>query len=393
MNFLKDNFCARGRNNTMQRTVSTISALLLSASAVTAGGLDRTGQPMDIIFETGNYAEFAIGRANPDVSGSDVPALNPFQTPTGDVANGFNQVAAGVKFDVNERLSFSLIYEQPWGSDVRYPFADANPTTPGSILLGGTSAIASSDSATHILRYKFDDNWSAHGGIRAQNTRGNIDLRGLAYGRANGFSINVRPDTAWGWVAGGAYEIPEIALRVALTYQSEIEHDFDTQELIPGIPVGVDGSTKTKTPQSVNLDFQTGVAENTLVFGGIRWAEHSVTKLVAPVSGLDLIDIDDSWTFDLGVAQRLNENWVASIAFGYETESDDNLVSPLAPTNGFESVSLGLQYTQGNIKVSGGVRYAFLGDAIAETGTPDVGRTSFTDNDVVSFGLRVGYYF
>lgn len=33
------------------------------------------------------------------------------------------------------------------------------------------------------------------------------------------------PDTAYGWMAGVAYSKPEIALKAALTYRSEIKHD------------------------------------------------------------------------------------------------------------------------------------------------------------------------
>ncbi|MEX0319688.1 MULTISPECIES: OmpP1/FadL family transporter [unclassified Ruegeria] len=375
-----------------------VSALALSATAAAAGGLDRTGQPIGIIFEEGNYAEFSIGHANPDVTGTDLTTLNPAGTPSGNIAQSFNQVAAGVKYQFNEQLSFSVIYDQPWGSDVSYPAADADFTTPGSVLLGGTEAFADSDTITGILRYAFNENWSVHGGLRYQQIDGRIRLSGAAYGPFSGYEINVDRDGGVGWLIGGAYEIPDIALRVALTYQSEIDHNFASTETLTSAPgFALQGSKETTTPQSVNLDFQTGIAQDTLLFGSIRWADHSVTSLeTTPIGALpsvELIDIEDTVTFNLGVGRRFNENWSGSISFGYEDPSSDDLVSPLSPTNGFKSVSLGLQYTQGNMKVSGGVRYTDLGDAFAETGTPDVARAEFTDNDAVSFGLRVGFYF
>lgn len=377
----------------MKKPLTALAVVLAAPAMVHAGGLDRSGQPIGIIFEKGNYAEFTFSHTNPSVTGSDVPSLNPAQTPTGNVARSFNQVGAGLKYQFNDNMSFSLLYDQPWGSDVSYAPTTANPTTPGSVLLGGTQAFADSHSITGILRYSFNDRWSAHGGLRWQRTDGRIQLRGLAYGLLNGYNVSVAPDNAAGWLVGGAFEIPEIALRVALTYQSEVTHKFRTTETVPGLPGVFAGQTETKTPQSVNLDFQTGVATDTLVFGSIRWADHSATKLRPPTANVDLIDLKDSTTYNLGVARRLNDNWAASISFGYEAEDSDNLVSPLAPTNGFKSVSLGLQYTQNNIKVSGGVRYTKLGDAFAETGTPDVARSSFSDNDAVSFGLRVGVFF
>ncbi len=370
-------------------------ALALLSSAAHAGGLDRTGQSIDILFEKGNYAEFSIGRADPSVSGTDLSVFNPAQTPSGNVAQAFNQEAAGLKIDINERLSFALIYDQPWGSDVSYAAADANPLTPGSALLGGTQAFAESDAITGLLRYKFNDRFSVHGGLRWQQVQGRITLDGAAYGGAppgglSGYSVTIDRDSALGWVAGAAYEIPDIALRVALTYNSEIEHNFSTVESLSPTTTS---TTTTKTPQSVNLDFQTGIAANTLLMASVRWADHSETSLRPLIAGVELIDLEDSITYSLGIARRFNENWSASLSFDYEEASSDNLVSPLAPTNGYEAVSLGVQYTKDRFKISSGIRYTKLGNAFAETGTPDVARAEFTDNDVVSFGFKIGYYF
>lgn len=363
----------------MKHYLATTAALALISGAASAGGLDRTGQPVGIIFEEGNYAEFTVGHANPELTGQD---LAPFATSsTGNVGQSFTQVAAGLKYEFSKDLSFSLIYDQPWGSDISYP-------TGGSTYLGGTQAFANSDAITGILRYKFDDSFSVHGGLRYQQVDGNITLSGLAYGALNGYNVNLSRDAAVGWLAGGAYERPDIALRLAVTYQSAIEHNFATQDT-----AGADSTTTTKTPQSVNVDFQTGIAADTLLLASVRWVDHSQTQLTPTNIGVNLIDISDSTTYNLGVARRFNQNLVGSISLGYEAEKDDNLVSPLAPTNGFQSISLGLQYSKDNYKISGGIRYTMLGDAFAETGTPDVARSSFEDNNAISFGLKFGYYF
>lgn len=381
----------------MKKALLSACALCVGATAGQAGGLDRSGQPITLIFEEGNYAEFSVSRTNPDVTGNDLTNQNPFGTPSGNIAQDFNQVAAGVRYEINDQFSVALLYDQPFGSDVSYPLPSGNPTQPGSLLLGGTEAFADSDSYTGILRYKFDNNWSIHGGIRYQRVDGNIRLQGLAYGPFDRYEIDIARDGSFGWLVGGAYEIPDIALRVALTYQSEVKHDFSTTENSPLFPSTISGSQDVRTPQSVNLDFQTGVSKSTLLFGNIRWADHSVTQLdttaVGPLPSVGLIDLTNSITYNIGLAHRFNENWAASINFGYEQEDGDDLVSPLAPTNGFKSIGVGLQYTYENVRISGGVRYTDLGDAFAETGTPDVARAEFEDNDAVSFGIRVGFTF
>lgn len=370
----------------MKRYLATSAALALATGSAMASGLDRTGQPIGIIFEEGTYVEFSAATTSVDLSGNDLGS----GTATGDVGERFNMFGAGFKHDINENLSFALIFDQPWGVDVNYP-------TGGSALLGGTTAVADSNTLTALLRYKINNRFSVHGGLRYQELDGAINLAGAAYASIGSqYNVRVNKDGAFGWVAGVAYEVPEIALRAALTYSSEIEHDFDLNETFASSATAAT-STKTKTPQSVNLDLQTGIAKDTLLFGGIRWAEHSVTDLVVPgLSGLagrsvDLIDLDDSVTYTLGIGRRFNEQWSGSLALIYADVDGDKNVSPLAPTHGYEAVRLGVQYRQDNVTVSAGIRYTMLGDAIAApSGTP---AANFQDNDAVSFGLKVGYHF
>ncbi|WP_372572817.1 OmpP1/FadL family transporter [Ruegeria jejuensis] len=377
----------------MKKPLMALAAAALAPTVASAGGLDRTGQPVDLIFEEGNYAQASFFRINPDVTGNDLTAE---QTPSGDIAPGFNQVAAGLRYELTDQLSVTLIYNQPWQTDVAYQLPSGDPSQPGSVRLGGTFAEADSDALTAILRYKFENRFSVHGGVRYQELDGSLGLQGTGYGAFSGYQIDLARDGAFGWLVGGAYEIPEMALRVALTYQSAITHNFASTETSPLFGT-INSSREVKTPQSVNLDFRSGVAKDTLVFGSIRWVDHSQTQLnstpVGPIPSVGLIDIVNTTTYRLGVARRLNENWAASLAFGYEPRDSDDLVSPLLPANGFKSVTVGLQYTDDKIKVSGGVQYAVLGDAFAETGTPDRAQADFTDNDALSFGVTVGFKF
>jgi long-subunit fatty acid transport protein len=378
------------------------SVLAITAGGAIAGGIDRSGQNIGILFEPGRIIEFSLGAVNPSVDGQE--AINPLTggpgALTGNVSGDYTQLSLGYKYDVNDRVSFALIIDQPFGADILYP--------EGPPLLGGTRADAEATAATGILRYKFDGGFSVHGGVRAQRASAEIDLRGLAYGPSpaagqptlNGYSVTLEEDIAPGYLIGVAYERPDIALRVALTYNSKITHDFATTETIAGFPFPLSpGETETEVdlPQTVNLDFQSGVAENTLVFGQIRWADWSELLLspagfAAATDGASLIDLDDSTTFTLGVGRRFNETWSGSLSVSYEDKSDP-LVSPLSPTNGRTGVTLGVVYTQDNMRISGGINYTWIGDAEPETGTPDTARASMTDNSSVGLGVRVAYTF
>lgn len=373
----------------MKAYAGIASALALSASGAMAGGLDRSGQPVGIIFEDGNYGELAFSITNASVDGNDLATM----MGTGNVAESFIQATGGVKFDINEQLSFAVIFDTPFGADVAYPTVATSP------LLGGTIADARTNSQTLLLRYKVNERFSVHGGARVQSAAGNVTLSGLGYGGFNGYNVSLGADTGVGFVVGAAYEVPDIALRVALTYNSAITHEFRTFETVGGAPINPAGFsvTEVETPQSINLDFQTGIAQDTLLFGGIRWAQWSEFKIdpavFTPLAGGGLVDLEDSTTFTLGVGRRFSDRFSGSVSVAYEKESDDDLVSPLAPTNGLLALSLGGRYTLDNAIISAGIRYNMLGDARPETGTPDTARAEFTDNNALSVGFKIGFNF
>jgi long-chain fatty acid transport protein len=374
----------------MKKITTILGAVALSATAAHAGGVDRSGQGLGNLFEAGRNLELSFGRIAPKASGNDLALFG--GGASGDVANDYTQISLSYKYDINDQMSFAMIIDQPFGADVAYAAT--------SVALGGTTAFAQSTAITGLLRYKFSPSLSVHGGITAQRSKANVDLRGAAYGPLGAYSVNLESDYGIGYVLGAAFEKPEIALRVALTYRSAIKHDFNTIETgLPG-PLaalnGVPSTTNVKTPQSVNLDFQSGVAKGTLVFGQIRWADWSAFQLnpqgFVAASGGGLIDLDDTITYSLGVGRKFNDNWAGSLSMSYEKKGNP-LVSPLAPTNGKFGVTLAAVYTKDKMKITTGINYTKLGDASPETGTPDTARASFSGNKAVGIGVRIGYSF
>lgn len=390
----------------MKHALTATAALMLTAAPVFAGGIERAPQSLNILFEPGNYIEFSAGRVNVDVSGRDL-ALDDPRTPfvdypggrqTGDIAKDYNFVGFGYKHQFNDKLSAVLIVEQPFGTDLAYPEPDLTPATDGSVNLGGTRVDVESTTYTALLRYGMDNGFAVHGGLRGSRAGGEVDLRGIAYGGVNGYSVEL--DDAWGtgYVLGASWERPDIAARVSLTYNSPINHDFDTTETFQGATVSSGTTTSVDTPRSWTLEGQTGVAPGTLVFGSIRWVKWSEFKVrsefFTSLPGLQdgLVELEDTTTYTLGVGRKFTDNWSGSLSFAYEKKGD-RLVSPLAPTTGRKGVTLAAIYSQDNWKVTTGVSYIKLGDADAETGTPDTARAEMRDNDAVGLGIRIGYSF
>ena len=378
----------------MKTRILTVAALLASTVSAHAVGLDRSGQRIGILFEEGNRVELSFGYTNPSLTGTNInnPALGPFAgQPVENVAEEFLIWNLGVKYDFNDKLSFAVITDEPYGSDIFYP------GNPAASALGGTGATVDSYAITALARYKFNDNWSVHGGLRYQEVSASVTLGGVAFGAVNGYSGNFASGGDVGFVVGAAYEIPAIALRVALTYNSGTTHDLRTTESINGTLIAPPGiTTEVETPETINLDFQTGIAPNTLLFGNLRYARYSDT-VVAPagftgLTGNPLTDLEDGYDFEIGVGRRFNEKWSGSVAIGFSTVGEDNIVSPLGPNNGSRHISVGAKYdVNDKFAISGGVRYTMLGDAFSSPGGTPV--ANFEDNDAVSIGVKFAYKF
>ncbi|PVA11637.1 hypothetical protein DC366_01335 [Pelagivirga sediminicola] len=369
------------------------STLALVGGTAHAGNLDRTKTPIDIIFEEGNHAELSFGSVSPTISGRDY-----LGNTVANVADDFTLIGSGIKFQLTDRASFAIIQDQPYGVDVLYG------GDPASTLLGGTMAQADTTGLTMLMRYDVGNGIGLYGGPRVVRADGEVTLSGLAYGPLNGYNVRFRSDQAVGYVLGAVYEIPEIAFRAALTYHSEIDLEMPSVETfpagIPGVPPGVPligGTTNSTLPQSVKLQVQSGIAENTLAFGSIRWSEHSVFTLVPPIAGRNLTELDDAWSYEVGLGRRLTDKLSASIAYMYEDEENNDLVSPLAPTKGRQSLALRAKYQVTDaVSIAGGIRYIWIGDAQPETpgpGSPDVARAAFTGNDAIGVGMQIGISF
>lgn len=371
----------------MKMQLVAAAGLVLAGGAAEAGGIDRSGQSILALFEKGRYVELTFGQVTPDFTGVDMLGNS-----TGQMTDPFTSYSLTYKQDLTDALSFAIILDKAWGADTEYG------GSPATTLLGGTMAHADSRDATLLARYKFG-RFSVHGGVRAQKASADITLSGLAYGPFSGYYVDLDTDVAYGYVVGAAYEIPDIALRVALTYNSSIEHDFKSTEVGGIYPTPLVDVTKVKTPQSVNLDVQTGIAEDTLLFGSVRWVKWSEFRVDPPYfsapfptgSGGGLVDLEDTITYTLGLGRKLNDTWAVSGILMYEPPVGDDLVSPLSPTNGKKGVTLAAVYTEGNMRVTTGVNYIWLGDAIAATiGTP---RAKVENNSALGIGVKVGFTF
>jgi long-chain fatty acid transport protein len=364
------------------------TAALLASTGIAQADISRTDQSMRVLFEevgpTGQYVELSFGSVRPTAGTANAAVpYNPLQDYT---LPGFAYLSR-----INENLSFAVIYDTPFGADVGY--------RTGVPFLGGNASV-DSDALTVVGRYEFGNGFSVHAGIRALEMSGSI----FTSVRTGIFDqLNASSDTGIGYLVGAAYEIPEIALRVALTYHSSIDLDFTGTEQSSNVAgVGVlaaPGAVRStafavEMPESLNLEFQTGIAENTLLFGSIRHQWWDGFNLTTP-TGRYVNFTSDSTSYQLGIGRRFTENWSGSFSYQHRTSGTTPSDTALAPTTGFDTITLAGRYDRDNITVSAGVTYGFPGDQIVNTAAAPfgVGPISFDDNEILAVGLRIGFRF
>lgn len=377
------------------------------AGMATAGGIERARPAQSILFEDGNYVQFSFSQTNGNVSG-DYPGFVGGGG-TGDIANAERQIGFGLKLQLSEKLEFAVLRTNPYGADASY----------GEGFYEGLTAQWRSTSVDTILKYNLNERVSVYGGASILSSSADITIpvnlaniasdpdgpAALGGGPRPGsivsdYTASSSRETDVGYILGAAYQIPDIALRVALTYRSSITHDFKAKEsytnlaLAPGpVFTQVDANTENSVemPQSVTLDFQSGIAPKTLLFGSVKWTEWSKWEVRPEAyeaeTGSDIVSFEnDVFTYQLGVGRQVTDSLALFARVGYETKKGGT-ASRLSPTDGYTSVGFGGSYTLGQAKITAGIEHAWLGDA--ETSTP----TKFTGNTATGFGLTVGFSF
>lgn len=361
--------------------------MTLIATPAFSAGLERSPQSLNILFQEGNYLELGASYVRPRVSGTlDTVPMTPLQgQPTGNVARSYFSGSIGFKGVINEQMSYAILLDQPFGADTLYP---------GGSPLEGSLGKIDNTTLTGVFRYKFDGGFSAHAGIRSSWTKGTAEISVVP---VLDYTLTTQRDQAWGYLLGVAYEKPEIALRVALTYNSSIKHTLNAAET--GVPPVPQDTFNARLPQSVNLEFQTGIAEDTLLFGSVRWVNWKQFDITPPDYAASqnplaggaprgaLVEYQkNSTTYTLGVGRRFTENWSGSVSLAYDT-GNGNPTSNLGPTGSRTTLGLGASYTVDNITISGGVQYARIGSATTTL------NSQFSNNSAIGAGVRVGFRF
>lgn len=355
--------------------------VLAMGGAALANGLERSDQSVAVLFQQGRYIEFSANYTQPDVSG--VGTTITAGRGTGNIAEDFNTVGFAYKDDISKSLSFALIYDEPYGTNITYP-------TGTGFFLGGAKAELVTRALTGILQYNiaepgsaFGGQFSVYGGPRAQYIRAEASVPAAA-----GYNIRADSEFGYGYLLGAAWERPDLGMRASLTYTSDIKYKLDTLETSRAGNIA--SETSVDTPESLTLELRTGITPTTALFGSVRyvpWSQFEVKpqlfSRLSPAFPLAFFE-DDRTAYNIGIGQAITKNVSVFGILGYVSETG-SLTSNLTPVDGLLRYTLGttIKHDRATLTIAG--RYTELGDART------IGGAEFTDSSAWTTSVKLGF--
>ncbi len=370
----------------MKYNFAVLAVFTMGATSVHAGGMEVTKLPTAMMFEKGTHASLSYGTFRPDVT-DDTYATK------GTMYKDRSAITATFKTKINDKVSLGFASYKSAEIQLDY--------TPATNFFTTVSPYVDLTIETMALlgRYEVSESLSVLGGLKYSVGSGGGNVLNAPQG-----VVTASEDTAVGGIIGVSYENPEIALRISGIYQAkqEMSHLAASTANINGDDLE---NTKSALPESFTIDFQTGIAADTLLFGSIHhalWDDAHISFWSTPALGgtngigggegyVKKTTWTDTTSFSLGVGRKLSDNWAISSSLNYEAPSEASGTSLLSTTDGVMGVTFGGKYSYDNITISAGLNYSQLGDKkVKPTGFPE---GSFSDNSITSFGMKVGYNF
>ena len=347
-----------GLNSTFKSvSLALLTSSVLSTTAI-AGGFDRGGVNIDQLFDDGRFGASAqvtyvfanrqqlnVQRTN-NAAAAIIPGVPGATSAEVNGSVGFAVPRLGYKQQFGESTNCLFSYSEPFGADQKNGTGNALSASSVEFFIdtkdygvtcsygfsaGATSVGESTISIIGGVSYQEFDGFLSRQSFQDFSNLGITDLSAGAVGAgvaaatqatfvgtplAGAGAIVTATNTAGlgtfsvsgesvGWRAGLAYEIPDIALRASVVYNSA--YDYDLAGFQNNTGFGVDPTSpnalapitaNTEIPQSVDIKLQSGIAPGTLAFLNLKWQDWSQLGSIPIIGGVTATAVAD-----LGVAQ------------------------------------------------------------------------------------------
>ena len=389
------------------------SVSIMACSVAYAGGWSTGNLGQSFMSEKDGFGEISIGQVDYKITASTANSYTTgVQATNIDVIKDANRVGLSLKNDYGEKFSVGLtnfqygsIQMQGGAGAARKSWIpDADATLNTTALLGSYNV---SDGLDVLLGARMDRLEATS----VSTVHGDYKIDSASKTRA---------------VMGVSYQIPEIALKVSATYTPKAEISTGssfTETTYPGaVPpttisygdalvaaaAGVAAAdnlqnsvpsytTTVGLPETLNIEFQTGIAEDTLLFGSIvdtKWKKAQIDSNGSATSRITTA-FSDTLSYSLGIGRRLNDNWSITGSYKQEDGGGAYASSLFTVSNGTKGVTLAARYTNENMTVTAGVNMVEVGGVTITSDGTSAGTTyaKYGTNSAVGVGLRVSFDF
>ena len=375
----------------MKSYFKALATLCASSTALHAGGWETGTLPTAMMYEDGNYAELSYGSLTYNLDGVASWIVT---------ASGATHTA-GVKHKMAKnqtRTSFATKFSV--GS---YEVGISNFDS-GAIKLDGTNSTVTSKTASADINLRttaIQVNRSLDNGFTLGIGARQSELDSGTVSTFAGVTYNIDRASNSSLIATAAYEIPDIALRAELVYEGPTKIKFDHTLNPTAFGASANGG-ELGIPQATTLNFQTGIAEDTLLFGKIRNVAWGSSQVFAKtdVSALDITsEFENTTSYNVGVGRKFSETLSASLSYTREDGAGSTSTSGFTLTSGYNAIGLGLKYTMDNINVSLGYSHIMPGDVtITHENTSGAAngltfKTVYENSTIQAAGVRIGVEF
>ena len=361
----------------------TFAGMLLTSPAF-SGGWEASRLDSSMMYQDGMFAEVGSSSIDYDVNGT-TQASKKHKMAKDQTRTNLGFKAQYGDFDVGLATYMS--------GAIQLDGQSAHSTgCPGTITACSVvpSADVTVDSLALLARYRINENMSVIGGLNRYEVS-NAKVQSLTgYYVVNGDEIAP--------VAGAAYENKEIALRVELLLQTETDVTLNAKSsLSPAAATTAVTGAKMVIPQTLTLNFQSGIAEDTLLFGSVHKADWKTAQINIPANAGNgpvaaiSSDFANRTAYSIGVGRKLSDSISVLGSYAMEGGGGATSTDPFTLTDGSQTLALGARYTYENMTISGGYSYTKVGDVKM---THSTGLSSdYKDNKVTGLGFKLGFSF
>lgn len=274
------------------------------------------------------------------------------------------------------------------------------------------------------VSYRFNEKLSVGFGPTINRIDGQLESASLSRFTpgSNDGRVKVKgDDTALGFNAGLLYEFSP-QTRAGITYHSKVKYKlegdtklsgagFDQFETIAGFQASgkYDASLNLDTPESVDMSITHDLDDQWTLYAGAMWTRWSrFEAIVIENEGIPALlqpslapiveeqDWHDTWSYALGAAYKLNNEWTLRTGLGFDQSPTNNTHrSPRIPTGDRTAVSLGLAWNPSD-DVTLDLAYSYLWeeDVKVQRASPTRGTYNATyENSAHGFGAALSYRF